>query len=125
MQQISDLLFNTLAFVSVTIFLFATVIVLLISLRPLIRKSLFKKKIKSKEDKTSPDEIVLLIKIPPTNEQKEEAMEAFLHSLHRILSEGTHISFEMVSANQFLSFYIVVPKNLKNIIESQLLGQEL
>jgi hypothetical protein len=123
MQQISDLLFNTLAFVSVTIFLFATVIVLLISLRPLIRKSLFKKKIKSKEDKTSPDEIVLLIKIPPTNEQKEEAMEAFLHSLHRILSEGTHISFEMVSANQFLSFYIVVPKNLKNIIESQLYAQ--
>ena len=123
MQQITELFFNTLTFVSVGIFVLATVVVLLIVLRPLIRKSLFKNKIKKKEDRVSSDELVLLIKIPPSNEQKEDAMEAFLHSLHRILSEGTHISFEMVSANQFLSFYIVIPKDLKNIIESQLYAQ--
>ncbi len=47
-------------------------------------------------------------------------MEEFLRSLHRILPNKTFISLEMAFINQYLRFYIVAPKNLKSIIESQL-----
>lgn len=69
------------------------------------------------------ERIFLLIKIPASNEQKEDAMENFFHSIQRVIPKNVYISFEMVSENQFLSFYITVPKGLKNLIESQLYAQ--
>lgn len=50
-------------------------------------------------------------------------METFLASLHRVLPIGATFSLEMASTNQFLSFYIVVPKIYKSILESQLYSQ--
>lgn len=69
------------------------------------------------------DKIFLLIKISPRNEQKESAMEDFLRSLHRILPDKTHFSLEMTSSDQFLKFYIVLPKEHKSVFESQLYAQ--
>src|SRR3989344_2604699 len=65
----------------------------------------------------------LLVKIPTKNEQKENAMEDFLRALHRILPNNTRLSLEIVSQEQFLSFYLVIPKSYKNVCESQLYAQ--
>lgn len=65
----------------------------------------------------------LLIKFPTLSENKAEAMEGFLKALHRVLPNGSLLSLEMVSSNQFLRFYIVVLKNQKNILESQIYAQ--
>ena len=69
------------------------------------------------------DKTFLLIKLSSNNEYKEQAMADFLMSLHRVLPNNTEISLEMVSSNQFLHFYIVVPKTLKGLVESQLYAQ--
>lgn len=65
----------------------------------------------------------LFVKIPPSSDKKENAMEDFLRFLHRVLPNKTEISLEMVSANQFLRFYLMVPKEIKNVVESQLYAQ--
>jgi len=67
--------------------------------------------------------VYLFIKIPPDNDHKEDAMAAFLQSLHRILPNGTPLSLEMASSNQFIKFYMVIPKFQKNLFESQLYAQ--
>lgn len=69
------------------------------------------------------DYCYLLIKISSKNEQKEDALEDFLRSIHRILPNNTHFSLEMVSSEQFLRFYMVFPKHYKNVFESQLYAQ--
>lgn len=69
------------------------------------------------------DKVFLLVKVPSSNEQREDSMENFFHSIQRVISKNIYVSFELVSQNQFLSFYITVPKSLKNLIESQLYAQ--
>lgn len=69
------------------------------------------------------DFVLLLIKISSRNEQKESAMEDFLKSVHRLLPNNTRISLEMASVDQFLRFYITIPKHFRSILESQLYAQ--
>lgn len=97
------------------------IIIVMLAVKTIIAKVLFRRFLD--ERLFSTDIKYLLIKIPPNNEQREEAMEAFLHSLHRVLPSGTLLSLEMVSANQFLRFYIAIPRNQKNVLESQLYAQ--
>lgn len=78
---------------------------------------------KLKKSLHTQDKTFLFIKVPSGNEQKETAMEAFLRSLHRVLPNNSLISLEMASKNQFLKFYIVLPKHQKNLLESQLYAQ--
>lgn len=66
---------------------------------------------------------VLFIKIPSTNVRKENAMEAFLHALHRVVPTNTVVSFEIASTDQFVRFYIVVEKDDQRLLESQLYAQ--
>lgn len=123
MNSLGELLLSAFITIIVSVFVLSTIIIGIIFGRIFVKKYFFKQKINKREKKNTQDSSVLLVKIPPTNEQKEDAMEAFLHSVHRILSQGTHISFEMLSSNQFLSFYIILPKELKNTVESQLYAQ--
>lgn len=69
------------------------------------------------------DKVYLQIKMPSESESQENAMEKFLKSLHRVLQNNTLFSLEMVSSNQFLRFYITIPKDKKNLLESQLYAQ--
>lgn len=69
------------------------------------------------------DRKILFIKTPPTNQHKEDAMEECLRSLHQLLPNDAQFSLEMVSKNQFLSFYIALPAGLKGIIEPQIYAQ--
>ena len=121
MEFISSFISTALSFLlNLFLFVIGSVIVIILGSK-IISKLFFKQKlIKASSSK---DKIFLLIKIPPSNEQKEDAMENFLHSIQRVIPKNIYVSFEMVSENQFLSFYIVVPKGLKNLIESQLYAQ--
>lgn len=85
--------------------------------RKLLTKQLISRH--SESDETT----YLHVRISPSNDQKEEAVENFLHSLHRLLPQGTHISLEMGSSNQFLSFFIVINRAYKSVLESQLYAQ--
>ncbi|MBI4097452.1 MAG: type IV secretory system conjugative DNA transfer family protein [Candidatus Levybacteria bacterium] len=95
--------------------------IFLIVIKILLSKLLFQQKLTKTLKKK--DEAVLFIKIPTTNEQKEDAMEAFLLSVHRILDKNSYLSLEMVSTEQFLRFFIVVGKVYQNAVESQLYAQ--
>lgn len=69
------------------------------------------------------DRAYLQVKISSESESRENAMEEFLKSLHRVLSSGTLFSLEMASSNQFLRFYLTIPKDKKDLFESQLYAQ--
>jgi energy-coupling factor transporter ATP-binding protein EcfA2 len=106
--------------------LWAAVIILVVTAiiivaKIVISKILFKKELE--KNLTGKNLVYLFIKIPPDNEHKEDAMASFLQALHRILPNGTPLSLEIASTNQFIKFYIVVPKFQKNLFESQLYAQ--
>lgn len=67
--------------------------------------------------------IILFIKTPSSNQHTQQAMEAMLQSLHRLLPQNAELSLEFVSSNQFLRFYIVTLPIYKNIVQSQLYAQ--
>lgn len=121
MEFVVNFFSATLSFLtSLLLFLIGTIIVLIIG-KKIVSKFLFKQKLNSALNDKS--KVFLQIKIPSSNDQKENAMENFFHSIHRIIPKDISIGFEMVSENQFLGFYITVPKGLKNILESQLYAQ--
>ncbi len=97
-------------------------IVVVFILQKVLSKYFFKKRLK-KHISGRNESVVLMVKNPSSTEQKEEAMERFLVSLHRVLPTGASISLEMVSSEQFLRFYLVIPKVHKQVIESQLYAQ--
>lgn len=121
MEVISNFVSAALYFL-LNLFLIAlgSIIVIILGTK-ILSKTLFKQKLSKAIN--SKDKVFLLVKIPASNDQKEDAMENFFHSIQRVVSKNIHISFEMVSENQFLSFYIIAPKGLRNLIESQLYAQ--
>lgn len=121
MSGLFDSFFQFLMSLLTLFFYFVLAVIGLFILKKIIDKLLFQSKVK--KSLSNEDKAFLLIKIPPTSEKKEDAMDEFLRSLHHVLPNNSSISLELVSNNQFLSFYIVVPKNLKNVLESQLYAQ--
>lgn len=65
----------------------------------------------------------LLVRFPSQNVHKEDVMSHFLNSIHRVLPSGTHLSLEITSIGKFLYFYIVIDKQHKDLIQSQLYAQ--
>lgn len=108
---------------SLVTFLFWTIIVSAIVFLAyrLITKWLFLKR--TEKQITRNNLTFLHIKISSRNEQKESAMEDFLRALHRTLPNNTQFSLEIASQQQFLKFYVAIPKEYKNILESQLYAQ--
>jgi cytochrome c553 len=86
------------------------------------KKSRVTARVKQRIDSAS-DISYLHIKISPNNDQKAEAVDEFLSSLHRLLPQGTHLSLEMGSYNQFLNFFLVVDRQFKSLVESQIYAQ--
>ena len=76
---------------------------------------------------------LLLLEIPKANDKKELAAEQLFASLHGILRDRQelklngrfqeHLSFEVASVNGQIRFYVWVPKNLRNFVESQIYSQ--
>lgn len=121
MQEILNGLINGLIFILVLICVVVFVPVAAYILFKLYKKLTFQQDLAKKLQVN--ENVFLKIKISPSNDQKEDAMESLLKSLHRLIPNGTNISLEMVSADQFMTFYIVVPKEFKSIVESQLYAQ--
>lgn len=76
---------------------------------------------------------LLILEIPKTNDKKELAAEQLFASLHGILRDKKelkqtgglqeHLSFEIASVNGQIRFYVWVPRNLRNFVESQIYSQ--
>jgi len=69
----------------------------------------------------------LLIEVPRNNEKAPLAAEQMFASLHGIYSEAVSyqpsLSFEIVSVDKFVQFYVYVPKQLVDFIEGQIYAQ--
>ncbi|MEX0919537.1 MAG: hypothetical protein WDZ32_00145, partial [Candidatus Saccharimonadales bacterium] len=76
---------------------------------------------------------LLLLEVPKENDKAELSAEQLFASLHGILRpkqellrEGAlqeHISFEIVSVDKHIRFYIWTPKHLRNFVEGQVYAQ--
>ena len=118
--NIASFLSGLMSFLLTTTFLVLCVIISLYLLYWFSRKASHKKSVKTH---TQSKMVFLTVKVPPESEQKESSMEELLRSLHTILPNNSFLSLEMSSVNQFLSFTISIPDNLKNILESQVYAQ--
>ena len=121
MEQITHLVEGAITALFVGILTILIAILIGFILQKTVRKVRFRKKLE--KYLINNENTFLSIKIPQSSEQKEKAMESFLSSLHRVLPTGSIISLELVSQNQFLHFYIVVPKQTKSLVKSQLYAQ--
>jgi len=117
----SNIVIAVITFIKILIISIVGIAAAFFILRKIISELIFRKELQKNSSKK--EKAILLIKIPSSNEYKEDAMENFFRAIHRVLPKKSYISFEMVSANQFLSFYIVVPTSQKNLLESQLYAQ--
>ncbi|MFH1909976.1 MAG: type IV secretion system DNA-binding domain-containing protein [bacterium] len=73
------------------------------------------------------DRVLSRLLIPKNNEKTPAAAELFFAALHGVFAQSSRIqpvmSFEIVSVNSFIQFYIDVPKYLKEFVEGQLYAQ--
>lgn len=79
------------------------------------------------------EHIILHIIVPKDNEKKELSAEQMFASLHNILkpagqlaSEGSlqeHISFEIAAEKNLINFFVWLPRQLKDYVESQIYAQ--
>ena len=77
--------------------------------------------------------VTLLLRVPKNNEKTALSAEQMYASLHGIFRnrwtrflEGSlqeHVSFEIVSSNKFIRFYVHAPKQLSEFVEGQLYAQ--
>ncbi len=76
--------------------------------------------------------ILLLVKVPRTNDKKEFSAEQMFAALHGILKpprgvfktvEQEYISFEIIALENNIYFYIWMPRDLQNFIEGQVYAQ--
>jgi len=69
----------------------------------------------------------LLIEVPKNNEKAPLAAEQMFASIHGIYSDSSDfqpsLSFEIVSIDKFIQFYIHVPKHLVDFVEGQIYAQ--
>ena len=76
---------------------------------------------------------MLHIIVPKNNEKKELSAEQMFASIHGILKSGSelnkegalqdHVSFEIVSEKNQINFYVWVPVQLKDFVQSQIYAQ--
>ena len=89
---------------------------------------------KDREEK-SLQMVCLQVAVPRDNEIKTDAMEQIFNSLYSIkkgslgpfgwftfLQSQPHISFEIVARKEDIRFYIVVPDNIRDLVEKQIHG---
>lgn len=121
MEAISSFFTTVFSAVLLTIFLLIAFSVLAYVLRQLMNKKNTEAHTKKNLEENLND--FLLIRFPTANTQKEDVMSSFLNSIHRVLPTNTHLSLEITSVGKFLYFYVVVPKQYKDLVKSQLYAQ--
>ncbi len=85
------------------------------------------KKIKKIDWLAAQEYTVLRIDVPRNNEKSPMAAEQMFAAIHGIYSESAefqnHLSFEIVSKDKFIQFYIYLPLHLKDFVEGQIYAQ--
>ena len=81
----------------------------------------------------TPDNCLLLLQVPRTNDKKELAAEQMFASLHGLLTmpnpglfksvKRERISFEIAVLHKRIGFYVWVPQYLKSFVEEQIYAQ--
>jgi hypothetical protein len=70
---------------------------------------------------------ILRIDVPKNNDKSPLAAEQMFAAIHGIYSESAsyqnHLSFEIVSKDKFIQFYIYLPVHLKDFVEGQIYAQ--
>ncbi len=70
---------------------------------------------------------VLRIDVPKNNDKSPLAAEQMFAAIHGIFSESAqyqnHLSFEIVSKEKFIQFYVYLPVHLKDFVEGQIYAQ--
>jgi hypothetical protein len=97
----------------------------------LLARKNFKKAEKIKQGST--DNVLLLLEIPKNNDKKELAAEQLFAALHGILRDESelksnggvqeHLSFEIVSQNGMIQFFVWCPRPLRSFVEGQIYAQ--
>lgn len=71
--------------------------------------------------------VTLVIEVPKNNEKAPLAAEQMFASLHGIYSDSQphqpHLSFEIISIDKFVQFYLYLPKHLVDFVEGQIYAQ--
>lgn len=85
------------------------------------------KKIKKADWINSQEYTVLRIDVPKNNDKPAMSAEQMFASIHGIFSESSsyqnHLSFEIVSREKYIQFYVYLPVHLKDFVEGQIYAQ--
>lgn len=73
------------------------------------------------------DEVLLSVSVPKNNDRTPQAAEQMFAALHGIFREGaatqSRVSFEIVSKDKSIKFYVYAPADLKDFVISQIFAQ--
>ncbi len=76
---------------------------------------------------TSQEYTVIRIDVPRMNEKSPMAAEQMFATIHGIYSESAkfqyHLSFEIISKEKFIQFFVYLPVHLKDFVEGQVYAQ--
>lgn len=76
---------------------------------------------------TSQEYTVIRIDVPRLNEKSPMAAEQMFATIHGIYSESAkfqyHLSFEIISKEKFIQFFVYLPVHLKDFVEGQVYAQ--
>jgi len=85
------------------------------------------KKMKKVDWLNSQEYTILRIDVPRNNDKSPMSAEQMFASIHGIFSETSdyqnHISFEIVSKEKYIQFYVYLPVHLKDFVEGQIYAQ--
>lgn len=89
-------------------------------------------KLETQAIESSAESELLILEIPKTNDKSELAAEQLFASLHGILRDASliesgvpqeHLSFEIATVNGQITFYLCLPRTLRNFVEGQIYAQ--
>jgi len=125
MEILSNILVTLAQVVNTVLFKFWGWVFVALWLIYMIRKNNKKVEVIERSEHT-----LLQIIVPKDNDKKELSAEQLFASLHGILRPSgemayiqDHISFEIVSHDHLIYFYVWTPKHLKDYVESQIYAQ--
>jgi len=85
------------------------------------------KKMKKVDWLNAQEYTILRIDVPRNNDKSPMSAEQMFASIHGIFSETSdyqnHLSFEIVSKEKYIQFYIYLPVHLKDFVEGQIYAQ--
>lgn len=121
-------LLNSLPLLAEGLFSFVSILIMFLALAVAVYLSLQWVKYRKRE-KYSLEMVMMQVLLPKDTEVKIEAMEQMFNALHSIGGGGwfqslfnpePHLSFEIVGLKENISFYVLCPEKLRDLVEKQI-----